>query len=168
MNTGRSNVMIKQVVNVLPAGFDELRAEASAEGYRFLDRLAADWASGTMQFDRPGEAFLAAYSGDVLAGVGGITLDPVTPKALRMRRFYVRPMFRHSSFGRTMATMLLERAQRSANLVTLNAAPNSFRFWESLGFVFDPGTRRTHIRQQLDQLSSFCDQDNPAGYEGDT
>ena len=60
MNTGRSNVMIKQVVSVLPVEFDELRAEASAEGYRFLDRLATDWASGTMRFDRPGEALLAA------------------------------------------------------------------------------------------------------------
>jgi hypothetical protein len=43
--------------------------------------------------------------------------------------------------------MLLERARESAGLVTLNAAPNSFAFWEALGFVRDPASGRTHIRR---------------------
>src|SRR4051812_18002373 len=107
MNTGCSSMMVKPIVNSLPTGFDKLRAEARAEGHQFLDRLAKDWAFGVMRFDQPGEAFLAAYSGDVLAGVGGITTDPVIPDALRMRRFYIWPRFRRSAIGQTIAIMLL-------------------------------------------------------------
>jgi hypothetical protein len=46
-----------------------------------------------MRFDRPGEGLLTAYSAGVLAAIGGITIDPIVPDALRMRRFYVRPGF---------------------------------------------------------------------------
>ena len=85
---GSSPVRLEPVVEALPAEFDQLRAESSAEGHRFLDRLANDWASGVMRFDRPGEMLLAAYSDDdMLVGVGGITVDPEVPEALRMRRF---------------------------------------------------------------------------------
>ena len=63
---------LQRIVDELPADFDTVRAEARAEGYRFLDRLESDWASGAMRFDRPGEALLAAYSEGVLAAIGGI------------------------------------------------------------------------------------------------
>jgi hypothetical protein len=76
-----------------------MQAEARAEGHAFLDRLANDWASGAMRFDRPGEALLAAYSQGVLAAIGGITVDPIVAEALRMRRFYVRPAFRGLVLG---------------------------------------------------------------------
>ena len=66
-------------------------------------RLASDWASGAMRFDRPGEALLAAYSEGVLAAIGGITIDPIVPDALRMRRFYVRPAFRRTGIGGEIA-----------------------------------------------------------------
>jgi hypothetical protein len=121
-----------------------------------------------MRFDQSGEAFLAAYSGDVLAGVGGITADPVIPEALRMRRFYVRPMFRPSSIGRSTAIMLLERAQVSTGLVTLNAAPNSFAFWEALGFVLDLRAGYTHVWQRGDRPSSIRDHNGPGGDKSDT
>ena len=76
---------LQRIVDELPADFDTVRAEARAEGYRFLDRLASDRASGAMHFDRPGEVLLAAYSEGVLAAIGGITIDPIVPDALRMR-----------------------------------------------------------------------------------
>jgi len=83
-------IRLEQVVEALPVGFDALRAEARAEGYRFVERLAEDWASGELRFDRPDEVLLAAYAGNKLAAIGGLTLDPVLPAALRVRRFYVR------------------------------------------------------------------------------
>ena len=91
------------VVDKLPADFETTRAEARAERYAFLERLANDWASGAMLFDRPGEALLAAYSEGVLAAIGGITIDPIVPDALRMRRFYVRPAFRRTGIGGEIA-----------------------------------------------------------------
>ena len=91
---------LEPVVEALPAGFDQLWAESGAEGHHFLDRLASDWTSGVMRFDRPGEMLLAAYSDDMLVAVGGITVDPEFPEALRMRRFYIRSVFRRAGIGR--------------------------------------------------------------------
>jgi hypothetical protein len=93
-------VRLQPVVDELPADFDTIRAEARAEVYRFLDRLANDWASGTMRFKRPDKALLAAYSEGVLAAIAGITIDTVHSDALRMRRFYVRSAFRRAGIRR--------------------------------------------------------------------
>ena len=141
---------LQRVTKELPAGFDALRAEAHAEGYLFVERLAADWLSGTTRFDREGEALLAACVNGVLAGIGGLTIEPVVSDALRMRRFYVRLAYRRSGIGRRLATALLERARSAGGLVTVNAAPASVAFWESLGFAPDARDGHTHI-QQLDQ-----------------
>jgi hypothetical protein len=35
---------------------DELRIESLREGYRFIDRLCDEWASGSNRFSAPGEA----------------------------------------------------------------------------------------------------------------
>ena len=145
----RNNGQLKlqRVMKELPAGFDTLRAEARAEGYRFVERLATDWLSLTTRFDRDGEALLAARVNGVLAGIGGLTIDPVVPDALRMRRFYVRLAYRRGGIGRKMATALLEPARSAGGLVTVNAAPASAAFWESLGFVADARDGHTHVYQ---------------------
>jgi GNAT superfamily N-acetyltransferase len=100
-------VRLQRVIDQLPTDFDTIRLEARAEGHKFLDRLANDWVSGVIRFDRPGEALLAAYSDEILAAIGGITIDPVVLDALRMRRFYVRPAFRRDGIGREIALALL-------------------------------------------------------------
>jgi GNAT superfamily N-acetyltransferase len=143
-------VRLQPVVDELPADFDTVRAQARAEGYRFLDRLASDWASGAMRFDRPGEALLAAYSEGVLAAIGGITIDPIVPDALRMRRFYVRPAFRRGGIGGEVALALLEGALQRVRVVTLNAAVESVSFWEALGFVPEVRHGYTHIWRQAE------------------
>ena len=84
---------LKRVVTELPAGFDVLGAEARAEGYRHIERLADEWIAGIMRFDHEGEALIAATLGLELAGIGGLTIDPSQPGPLRMRRFYVRAAF---------------------------------------------------------------------------
>ena len=132
------------VMEDLPASFDGLRAEALAEGHRFVERLAADWMSRAMRFDREGEALLAAHVNGVLAGIGGLTIEPVVPGAVRMRRFYVCPAFRRSGVGRQLATALLERVS-AGRLITVNAAPASFPFWESVGFTPVARDGHTHI-----------------------
>jgi GNAT superfamily N-acetyltransferase len=141
---------IEPVAEKLPAEFDLLRAEARAEGHHFLDRLANDWSSGAMRFSQPGEAFIAAYSGDRLAGVGGLTVDPAMPGALRMRWFYVRQSFRRSGVARSIARMLPEMAFKTTTVVALNAAPDSVPFWESLGFMPDQEAGHTHICGETD------------------
>jgi GNAT superfamily N-acetyltransferase len=138
---------LRLVIENLPAGFDALRAEARAEGYSFIERLAADWEAHNMRFEHPGEALLAAHVTGELAGIGGLTIEPVLPGALRMRRFYIRPPFRRLGIGRKLATALLERVRSTSLLVTVNAAPASVSFWESLGFAPDIHDGHTHLRQ---------------------
>ena len=136
---------LEQLTGELPSGFAAMRSEALAEGYRFLETLAADWATCAVRFDRDGELLLAAYRGKSLAAIGGITIEPVIPGALRMRRFYIRAPFRRSGIGRILATALLDRAMRSERPVTVNAATGSAPFWESLGFAPDMRDGHTHV-----------------------
>ena len=135
---------IEIVSGDLPAGFDELRAEARAEGLRQIERLATEWDSRTTRFGRDGEALLAVRVNGTLAGIGGLTIEPVVPNALRMRRFYVRPAFRRGGVGRELVLSLLTRV-RSNQVVTANVAPGSVPFWEAMGFTADPRDGHTHI-----------------------
>jgi hypothetical protein len=70
---------LKRVVTELPAGFDVLGAEARAEGYRHIERLADEWIAGALWCDHEGEALMAATLNLGLAGIGGLTIDPSQP-----------------------------------------------------------------------------------------
>jgi len=134
-------IRLERSGTALPAGFAALQAEARAGGFGMLDVLAAQWAAGRNRFDRDGEALFAGYMDEKLAGIGGLTIDPYFPGALRMRRFYVRQAFRRHGVGRAIAGALLASTGR---IVTVNAAPGSETFWESLGFAPDRRERQTH------------------------
>jgi GNAT superfamily N-acetyltransferase len=131
-------------VGKLPVGINVLRREALAEGYQFVERLAADWKSRTIRFDRPGEVLLAARLNGALVGVGGLTIEPIVQNAMRIRRFYVRPAFRRRGIGYQLAAALLARASAGC-LITVNAAPGSFSFWEAIGFTPDRQHGHTHL-----------------------
>jgi GNAT superfamily N-acetyltransferase len=167
------SLRIEPVLDRLPAGFAALREAAHAEGHGFLEKLAIDWASGAMRFDRMGEILLAAtlYSASVvhsasighnesvghsrsaghgeLTGIGGLTIDPVVTNAMRMRRFYVSPRFRRGGIGATLARTLRDRALASGRAIALNASPESVPFWEALGFVPDPRDGHTHCLNMI-------------------
>ena len=132
------------VVERLPAGFDVLRQNARAEGHRIMDRLADDWASGAQRFDAAGEALLAALVASELAGVGGITADPMMPEALRMRRFYVRAACRRHGVGRRLAETLIASVPAGVHLVVNAGTQQAASFWEALGFLADQRNGRTH------------------------
>jgi GNAT superfamily N-acetyltransferase len=141
----RDLTKLERIVTELPAGFHALRAEAQREGYRHLDRLAEEWNVNRLRFDQDGEALFAAWVDADLAGIGGLTIDPVLPDALRMRRFYVAKSSRRTGIGRAIAEKLLAHPRASDRAVTVNAAAGSEAFWESLGFVPDPRDGHTHV-----------------------
>lgn len=138
-------IRLVRVTDALPEGFAALRDEARAEHHCMLDTLATEWATRKTRFDRPGEALLAGYSGDNLAGIGGLTIEPAIACAFRMRRFYVRAVFRRSGVARHLALALLDGTARPGQVVTANAAAGSEAFWEALGFAPDRRDGYTHI-----------------------
>ena len=52
--------------------------------------------------------------------------------------------FRRNGVGHRLATVLLNRVS-AGRLITVNAAPASFSFWESVGFMPDLRDGHTHI-----------------------
>ena len=138
---------LERVEETLPAGFEGLRNEARAEAYKMLDRLATEWEARETRFARDGEALFAAYFGDPLVGIGGITWDPVIPGAFRMRRFYVAKAFRRRGIARQLALSLLGRKEITGRSIIVNAGVGSAPFWESLGFTLDRQGGHTHMMQ---------------------
>jgi GNAT superfamily N-acetyltransferase len=123
----------------LPAdAFSPLVAESEREGWRFVRRLADEWAAGTNRFDRPGEALLAAWVDGALVGVCGLNADPYAgdPAIGRVRRLYVLREFRGRGVGNLLVQAVLQSARtrfRSLHVRTESAAAG--RLYERLGFV---------------------------------
>ena len=127
-------MQLVRVTDDLPADFDALRAEADAEGFRAMSRLAGEWATSRDMF----VCLLAAMEGGRLAAIGGLTEEPGArdQPALRMRRLYVGPNARRAGVGRTLANALLQEALGSVSLVTVNAGTTlAPAFWTAVGFT---------------------------------
>jgi GNAT superfamily N-acetyltransferase len=137
------SVSVHLLTRFPPIGFGLLRAEAEAEGFNHMGRLADGWEDRTQRFGLEGEALFAALLDDRLAGVGGVTHDPVLPPtlALRVRRLYVRPEARRHGVGRALLRRITQHGLRHAPVLLANAAPCAAAFFEACGFtaVREPG-----------------------------
>lgn len=141
-------IQIAPVQAVLPADLRELQKEARAEGFRFVDRLADEWAAGTNRFAREGEVLLAARLEGRLAGIGGLTWELALTGAFRMRRFYVRPAYRRLAIGRGLVKALLARPRPPGTVLIVHAGTSlAPAFWEALGFRPEPGDGYSHVRR---------------------
>jgi len=136
-------------VTGLPPGFPALRDVAQAEGWRMLRVLEEDWEAGTLRFDAPGEALLAAWRGTALAGILGLSRDPYVedPEVARLRRLYVTPAHR----GRGVARALVEAAAEAASAhgfasLRVRAPPAARGFYEACGFLPAVLRSASHIR----------------------
>jgi GNAT superfamily N-acetyltransferase len=137
-------IQLVRVQEALPDGFDALRAEAAAEGFRHMDRLADEWAAGGGAFI----ALLAAFDDGELAGIGGLTREPAPcpESALRLRRLYVRPSARRRGVGRALASALIQEAFDQVGLVTVHAGGGSAPdFWSAQGMSPVSGQAWSHI-----------------------
>ena len=50
--------------------------EARLSGHHFLDRLIAEWRSGTNRFDNPGECLIGLFDSERPVAFGGLSRDP--------------------------------------------------------------------------------------------
>ena len=127
-------IQLVRIQDALPDGFEALRAEADAEGFRAMSRLAAEWTTTPQMF----VCLLAAPDGlGGLSGIGGLTTEPepADEPALRMRRLYVRPAARRAGVGRTLVNALLQEALDAVPLVTVNAGGTiAPAFWTGIDF----------------------------------
>ena len=137
----------------MPAGIATLAFEAESEGIRNIALLVNQWIDGTQRYDRPGESLMVAVAaaatpaGERVLGIGGLTWCPDVPGALRVRRFYVRPVARRNGIAQALARRLLDGGTQHSSTFTCNAGASLAAplFWEAMGFrpVDTPGI--THV-----------------------
>jgi len=117
-------VQIVRLSDTLPDDFEELRNEAGAEAYRFVESLREEWLAGHYAAGDDRFAVFAAFREGGLAGVGALTPDPYdpAPDLLRVRHVYVRPLHRAAGAGRALAAALIQQGLALAPRLSLRAA----------------------------------------------
>lgn len=125
-------------VRDLPDGLEALAADAVADGQKVLEVLLEDWTARALRFDGPGEALFAAWAGEALLGLCGLTRDPYLKgeQAGRVRRLYVRRAARRHGAGRALLRAIAAQA-RAAGWARLRvrAPVAAFAFYEACGFL---------------------------------
>jgi len=119
---------------------EPLRKQAAQGGFRFLDRLVEDWASGAVRFDRSGEQLLGAFYDGRLVAVGALSCEPYepAPRTGRLRRFYVSPECRRRGVATALLTRLLEGADAFDEIRLRTGSPEAAAFYERAGFAPAP------------------------------
>jgi GNAT superfamily N-acetyltransferase len=121
----------------LPDSFDVLLQQSEASGYRFLRRVANEWESDAIRFDRPGEALLGVEMNERLVGVCGLSIDPYLndPRTGRVRNVYVLAEFRRRGIGGLLVLEAMKLARGHFDMLRLRGEePGPARLYESLGF----------------------------------
>jgi GNAT superfamily N-acetyltransferase len=135
----------------LPSGFEELAADALADGQRMLEVVREDWVSGDVRFDGPGEALFAAMASGSLVGIGGLTRDPYVAEAGRVRRLYVRRASRGHGVGRALVGAIAAAAAEAGwPRLRVRAPVAAFRFYEGCGFLRAVGAKAASHVMVLD------------------
>jgi|SRR5579883_3348915 len=147
---------IAQVSDLNIPAVQELRAESSREGFRFVERLCKEWVSGANRFDAPGEALFLAIADGQVVGVCALNRDPYAHDARtgRVRRLYVLPAHRRSGIGAALVEAVIGRARDHFDLLRLRTDKAS-EFYVALGFrrdVSDP--KATHVLKLTKAASS--------------
>jgi GNAT superfamily N-acetyltransferase len=140
-------VLIQPIKLPVP-GIEELRSEARAEGYKFMDTLLEEWLSGENRFDAAGETLRGFLDHATLVAVGGLNCDPFLrdPTIGRIRRLYVRPAWRNQGVGAALLDNLISAARQNFGSVRLRAAsPRAAGLYERKGFVPIASENATHI-----------------------
>jgi GNAT superfamily N-acetyltransferase len=137
---------ITKITDLDLALLQKLRAESSKEGFRFMERLYEEWASGVNRFDAPGEALFLAVADGQVVGVCGLNRDPYArnTRTGRVRRLYVLPDYRRSGVGRALLEAVITHAHGHFDLVRVRTEAAS-QFYTARGFRRDDSDTATHV-----------------------
>jgi GNAT superfamily N-acetyltransferase len=141
-------MLLIQPIELPAPGIDELRAEARAEGYKFLEPLVDEWLSGKNRFDGAGETLRVCLDQETLVAVGGLNRDPFLADSTvgRIRRLYVRPAWRNQGVGTALLDNLISTARQNFRSVRLRAeSSRAASLYERKGFVPIASDSATHI-----------------------
>ena len=140
-------VRVRSATEFLPGALTALAEQADAERIRVVRAVIDRWESGEERYDRSGEQLLVAVTDDGVVGVGGLTICPTVPGALRVRRFYVHPAWRRRGVAAAITSALLASWPREVSVITCNAQASAAapRFWEAMGFEPVDDANITHV-----------------------
>jgi GNAT superfamily N-acetyltransferase len=130
-------VAVDPVGELLPDALAPLVAESEREGWRFVRRLADEWASGINRFDRPGEVLFVARVAGSIVGVCGLNSDPYAADETtgRVRRLYVLRAYRGRGAARQLVRAVIAAAVgRFQRLRVRTENPEAGRLYQTLGF----------------------------------
>ena len=131
-------------------GVARLRAEATQEGFRFVDRLINDWDAGLNRFDLPGESFLGAFREDDLLGFCGLNRDPYSAHdaTCRLRHLYVQRDARRAGVGSVLVQHLLIKGCAVFRVVRVRTdSEEAAEFYLRQGFVQVTDKTASHIKR---------------------
>ena len=113
-----------QIFKALPEGFDDLCLESLTEGYKYPDRLKADWCSERNRFSMLGEALFTVLRNSDIVAIGGLNADPYLgePGIGRLRHFYVRSRYRRTGIASKLLEHILEFGEDKFSCLTLRTA----------------------------------------------
>ncbi|TDL77837.1 GNAT family N-acetyltransferase [Peribacillus frigoritolerans] len=151
-------ITVKRLDSVKTEEILNLLDESKREGFRFLERLAADYQSGDNTFNKPGEMLLGAFHNETLIGIGGINQDPYSQneKAGRIRRFYVSKEHRRQGVGELILRALLEEAEDFFDVAVLRTdTQEASLFYKQAGFIeknrFENSTHYLDLKRKGDK-----------------
>jgi GNAT superfamily N-acetyltransferase len=128
---------VARLTDLPSTALSALVAESEQAGWRFVRRLADEWALGANRFDQPGEVLFAAWAEGRLVGVCGLNVDPYASdrRVRRVRRLYVLEEFRRRGVGRQLVQAGVAWARGSFAALRLRTeSPPAAAFYERLGF----------------------------------
>ncbi len=128
------NFTVKRV-ELLP-DISGLLVESRIEGFRFLERLVADYQSGANRFDQPGECLFAVFADDDCVAIGGLNIDPSGAASVgRVRRLYVGAAHRKYGLGRALMVEIEAAAKDSfSELCLFTDTERASTFYETIGY----------------------------------
>jgi GNAT superfamily N-acetyltransferase len=123
-------------ISELPTDIQILVTQSLSEGFRMIQRLSDEWASGKNCFDLRGEAFWEARISDRLVGVCGLNQDPYSGNRSigRIRRMYISAEHRRLGAGHSLVEQAIQHASGHFQTIRLRSTAVANRFYEAVGF----------------------------------
>ena len=135
-------------IAAIDAEVEGLAAQASDEGFVFMQTLLDQWADGSNRFDQPGEVYFGVRQDGRLIAAGGLNRDPYSsaPGTGRVRHVYVRPEARRGGAGRVLLDAIITAGAGRFSILRLRTrTAQGAAFYESLGFARCDDPAATHV-----------------------